>query len=155
MTDDLSPAEHATAIDDSRQRLFGFVQRCTEADWRAAPIEGDPRPVGVILDHVAHAYEYLADWIGEIAAGHVVDVNPEIVDELNAEHATDAGSVTPAHVTGHLRASGDALIALVAELKPGQLDAGDGRVRRLATIAARHADSHRTEIESALDAGAG
>ncbi len=84
--------------------------------------------------------------------GQPVEVNTDIVDELNAEHAIEAGAVTPAHVAGHLRSSGDALIALVAGLEPGQLDLDGGRVRRLAIIAARHADNHRAEIEAALAA---
>jgi DinB superfamily len=152
MTDDLSPAQHAQAIDDARQRLISFVQRCTDGDWRSAPVDGDPRPIGVIADHVADAYEYLAGYIGDLAAGREVDVNAALIDDLNAQHASDAGSVTPAHVTGHLRSSGDALIALVAGLAPGQLDLGDGQVRRFAVIATRHADSHRAEIEASLTA---
>ena len=152
MTDDLSPAGHAQAIDEARQRLLIFVQRCTDGDWCAAPVAGDPRPVGVIADHVADAYEYLTGWIADLAAGQPVDVNAEIVDELNAQHAADASAVTASHVAGHLRSSGDALIALVAGLEPGQLDLDDGRVRRLAVIAARHADNHRAEIEAALAA---
>jgi|ERR1022692_327657 hypothetical protein len=150
MTDDLSPAQHSQAIDDARQRFISFVQRCTDGDWRSAPVDGDPRPVGVIADHVADAYEYLAEYIGDLVSGQHVDVNAAIIDELNAEHAADAGSVTPAHVAGHLRSSGDALIALIAGLEPGQLDLGDGRVRRFAIIATRHADDHRAEIEAAL-----
>jgi hypothetical protein len=153
MTEDLRPADYASAIDDARQRLIRFVERCTDGDWRAAPVDGDPRPVGVIADHVAHAYEYLAGWITDIAAGRPVQVDAEIVDELNAEHASDAASVTPGHVAGHLRSSGDAMIALVAGLEPAQLDLADGRVRRLAVIAARHADDHLAEIEQALAVG--
>jgi len=41
---------------------------------------------------------------------------------------------------------------LVAGLSPADLAAGDGRVRRLAQIAARHADEHRSDIETALAA---
>jgi hypothetical protein len=43
---------------------------------------------------------------------------PAIVDELNAEHAARVGVPTPTHVTGHLKASGDALINLVGALSP-------------------------------------
>ena len=50
----------------------------------------------------------------------------------------------------HLRASGDAIVALVGELADSDLDLADGRVRRLAEIAARHADDHRAAIEAAL-----
>lgn len=150
MTDELGPGELAQAIDDARQRFISFVQRCTDGDWRSAPVGGDPRPVGVIADHIAHAYEFFSGWVGDLAAGRAVEVNADIVDQLNAEHAHDADAVTPGHVAGHLRSSGDALIAQVAGLEPDQLDLDDGRVRRLASIAARHADDHRTQIEAAL-----
>ena len=148
-----TPAELARSIDDARQRFIGFVQQCTDEDWRTAPVDGDPRPVGVIADHVAHAYEYLAKWIGEVVAGKPVEVNAAVVDELNAEHAGDAGSVTPAHVTGHLGASGDAIVALVAGLTASELDADGGRPRRFAQIAIRHADDHRAQMTEALAAG--
>jgi len=36
MTDDLSPAGHAQAIDDARQRLLLFVRRCTNGEIEAA-----------------------------------------------------------------------------------------------------------------------
>jgi DinB superfamily len=150
MTDELSPGTYAQAIDDARQRFLRFVQGCTDGEWNESPVDGDPRPVGVIADHVAHAYEYLAGWITDLTAGREVDVNADIVDDLNAEHAADAAGVSAVHVAGHLRSAGDALITLVAGLRPDQLDVGDGRVRRLAVIAARHPDSHRDEIQAAL-----
>jgi DinB superfamily len=153
MKENQRPAHHATSIDEARQRMIRFVRQCTDGDWRAAPIDGDPRPVGVIADHVAHAYEYLAGFIADLVEGKPVELNAGVVDELNAEHAGEASTVTPAHVIGHLRSSGDALISLVAGLEPAQLDLDDGRVRRLAIIAARHADDHRTQIEQALAAG--
>jgi hypothetical protein len=153
MADELSPAQHAQAIHDARQRLISFVQRCTDGQWRASPVDGDPRPVGVIADHVAHAYEYLAGWVRDLVAGRSVEVNAAIVDGLNAEHAGVASAVTPLDVVSHLRSNGDAIIALINGLEPGQLDLDDGRVRRLAVIAARHADDHRAEIEAALAAG--
>jgi len=150
MTDEMTPADHARSIDDARQRLISFVEQCPAAEWRFAPVEGDPRAVGVIADHVAHAYEYLAGWIADLVAGKSVDVTAEIVDDLNAGHAGQAGAPTPGDVAVHLGASGDTLIGLVSGLEPAQLDLGGGQVRRFAQIAARHADSHRTEIEAAL-----
>jgi hypothetical protein len=53
---------------------------------------------------------------------------------------------------GHLRRSGADIAALVAGLSAAGLAAGDGRVRRLAQVAIRHADDHRSEIEAALAA---
>jgi DinB superfamily len=150
MTDEQTPAQYASDIDAARQRLITFVQRCADGDWRASPLDGDPRPVAVVLDHVAHSYEYLAGWMREILAGQQVEVNADIVDMHNAQHAGQAAEVSQAQAAKHLRASGDVLIELVAGLDARQLGAGDGRVRRFAQIAARHADSHRTDIEAAL-----
>ena len=150
--DTRSPAELAADIDAARERLAGFVAGCTDTDWRSAPLDGDPRPVGVVVDHVAHAYEYLAGWMRQLVTGQPVDVNNEVVDELNAEHARTAGSVTRAGTAGHLRRSGADIAALVAGLSAADLAAGDGRVRRLAQVAIRHADDHRSEIEAALAA---
>jgi hypothetical protein len=150
--DTRSPAELAADIDAARERLAGFVSSCTDADWRSAPLDGDPRPVGVVVDHVADAYEYLAGWIRQLVAGQPVDVDNEVVDALNAEHARTAGSVTRAETAGHLRRSGADIAALVAGLSAADLAAGDGRVRRFAQVAIRHADDHRSEIEAALAA---
>ena len=74
------------------------------------------------------------------------------MDALNAEHARTAGPVTRAEAAGHLRRSGADIAALVAGLSAAGLAAGDGRVRRLAQVAIRHADDHRSEIEAALAA---
>lgn len=152
MTDANSPAGHVTQIAAARDRLQAFAAVCTDDDWRAAPLsdQGDARPVGVIVDHVADAYDYLGNWISAIVAGEDPEVNPQLVDELNAAHAGSAGTLTQAGAIEHLQTSGDAIIALTGELAAGDLDAGGGRVRRLAEIAARHADDHRAAIEAAL-----
>ncbi len=156
MTDDArEPAAYAADIDAARDRLIGFVTGCSDEDWRSAPVDGDPRPVAVVVDHVAHAYEYLAGWIGQLVAGERAEVNSDLVDALNARHAREAAAVGKDEAAGHLRRSGEAISALVAGLGPADLAAGDGRVLRLAQIAARHADDHRAEIEAALAAGRG
>ena len=150
--DTRSPAAYAADIDAARERMIAFVSGCSDKQWRTAPLNGDPRPVAVVVDHVAHAYEYLAGWIRQIVAGQRVEVNSDAVDALNAQHARDAAAVSKAEATEHLRRSGVAISLLVAGLSEAGLAAGDGRVRRLAQIAARHADDHRADIETALAA---
>ncbi len=151
MADDMpDPAAYAAGIDAARDRMIGFVAGCGDEEWRSAPLSGDPRPVAVVVDHVAHAYEYLAGWISQLVAGEPAEVNGDVVDALNARHARDAAAVSRDEAMGHLRRSGAAISALVAGLRPADLDAGDGRVRRLAQIAAGHADDHRADIEAAL-----
>ena len=74
--DTRSPVELAADIDAAQgAAAAGFVGSCTDADWRSAPLDGDPRPVGVVVDHVAHAYEYLAGWMRQLVAGQPVEVS--------------------------------------------------------------------------------
>jgi hypothetical protein len=143
--------EIALAITEARARLIDFARRCTDEQWVATPLaDADQRPTCVIVDHVAHAYEYIAGWLVPIAAGSSIEVTEDHVDSLNAEHATKAGLLTRAEVVEHLTRSGDDLIAIVRGLGPAQLEMGSGRVEGLAKIAARHADSHRSELEAAF-----
>ena len=150
---DRAPALVAALV-DTRSRLIDFAQGCTDAQWVARPLgEADPRAVGVIVDHVADAYEYLTGWITALAQGEEADITPEVIDDLNARHASGAGAPSCAHVCAHLMTSGDALAALVASLPHDHL-AEEARAARLADIAARHADAHRQELASALGAPA-
>jgi hypothetical protein len=77
-------------------------------------------------------------------------VDVALVDRLNGAHAGDAEHLTQAGAMEHLSRSGDELIAVVSALTAVDLEAGGGRVRRFAEIAARHPDMHRTDIEEAL-----
>jgi hypothetical protein len=147
-----SPARYASEIDEARERLVAFADGCSDEQWHAAPLDGDPRPVGVVVDHVAHAYEYLAGWMREILDGQTVTVSSDVVDALNAEHAARAEAVTQAGAVEHLRRSGAAISQLVAGCSAEDLQADGGRVERLAQIAIRHADDHRAEIEAGLAA---
>ena len=93
MADDArDPTAHAADIDAARERLISFISSCGNEEWRAAPLDGDPRPVAVVVDHVAHAYEYLAGWISQLVAGQPAEVNSEIVDALNAQYARAAAA---------------------------------------------------------------
>jgi hypothetical protein len=158
--DDRDAAAYAADIEAARDRLIAFASGCSDAEWRAAPLDGDPRPVAVVVDHVADSYEYMAGWIRQILAGQAVEVTEEVVDDLNAEHAADlnaehaadADAVSRADAAEHLRRSGAAISALIAGLSAGDLAAGDGRIRLFAQVAIRHADNHRTDIETALAA---
>ena len=81
------PAAYAADIDAAWDRMIAFVGSCTEQEWSAAPLDGDPRPVAVVVDHVADAYDYLAGWMRQMVAGQRVEVDSDVVDALNARHA--------------------------------------------------------------------
>ncbi len=138
----------------ARDRLIEFVGRCRDDQWTSCPLaDTDPRPVGVIVDHVADAYEYLGGFVTTLTRGEPVAVSPDAVDALDARHAAAVRAPTRAGAVDHLVRSGDAFVALIEPLDPAQLALGEGRVARFAQIAARHADDHRAELEEALGRG--
>ena len=144
--------ELARAVVAARARLIDIIGRCSEEQWVSCPLGADdPRPVGVIIDHVADAYEYLGSFVSQITRGEAVEVSSDIVDELNARHAV-ASAPTRESALAHLERSGDAFVALIEPLGAPQLSSGAGRVTitRFAEIAALHADTHRVELETAL-----
>jgi hypothetical protein len=144
-------AEAAAKILEERDKLVELVEACTDEQWESAPLGAeDPRRVVVIADHVADAYGYLTGWMREILGGTNPEVNADLVDTLNAEHADRLGKATRTEVAEHLVQSGDEIVALVAGLTEAQLALFDGRIALLAAIAARHANSHRSEVAAAI-----
>jgi hypothetical protein len=95
--------------------MIGFIGGRTADHWPATPLDGDPRPAGVVVDHVAHSYEYLAHWMQEVLADREPVISGEIVDRLNVEHAA-AGLLSPADTVAHLDRSGNVIIQLSAGL---------------------------------------
>ena len=149
MTDAVELARDVLA---ARERLVEFVATCSDEQWGQSPLaDDDPRTVGVIVDHVADAYEYLGSFVTRLTFHEQVDVSPQIVDVLNARHASAVASSTRESALEHLVRSGDAFVAVIEPLTAEQLHGGHSlTIARFAEIAARHADSHRVELETAL-----
>jgi hypothetical protein len=143
----------ADAIVRARDVVVELAVRCTEEQWRERPLDGDSRPVGVVIDHVADAYTYLAVWVRQLLDGETVNIDADVVDALNAQHAGEALNRPSGVVIDHLRATGDEFATLIRRLSDADLEVGDGRVGRLAIIAARHAVDHAAEIAAALAVG--
>jgi DinB superfamily len=143
-------AELAHEIVRSRDGIAAVARRCSLEQWPMRPLEGDGRPVGVVIDHVADSYLYMGRWIRLLVAGEPIEVSAEIIDALNARHAEGAANVSKEQVIDHLQECGDEFASLVRSLSDADLDRGDGRVRRFALIAIRHADDHGAEIEVSL-----
>jgi hypothetical protein len=145
-----SAAELADAVVRNRDALITLARRCSREQWVSSPLSDDPRPVGVIIDHVADWYATLAPWVAALLAGEAVEVSQEIIDARNAVHASTATTVACDAVVSHLRQAGNAMADAIRPLSAAQLDADKGWVRRFAEVAARHSDDHRTDIEGAL-----
>lgn len=148
----LGAAELADAVIRARDGLVARARRISPDQWHARPLEGDDRPVGVVVDHVADSYGYLGRFVRQLLAGEALDLSTEIIDALNARHAAEATAATAESAIARLQENGDAFAALIRPLDEADLDRGDGRVRGFAFIATRHADNHGAEIEAALAA---
>ncbi len=148
----LTAGELADEIVRARDGIVARARRFSPDQWSARPLEGDGRPVGVVVDHVADSYGYLGRWVRQLLAGEPIEVSAEIIDALNARHAEEAARATRESVLAHLQDNGDTFAALIRPLAEADLDIGDGRVRRFALIAVRHADNHGAEIDAALAA---
>jgi hypothetical protein len=148
------PHDLVRDMSGSRARLIAFAAGCSDEQWVSCPLgEGDRRSVSVIVDHVADSYEYIGGWVKSLVGGGTVDVDTDDVDQLNAMHASNTTALQREEVIEHLNRSGDQFIDLVAGLTSDDLAIDGGRVARMAQIAYRHADSHRSEIEAALAPG--
>jgi hypothetical protein len=146
----LTAHQLAEEIVRSRDGIAAMARGCRPEQWRARPLAGDGRPVGVVIDHVADSYRYMGRWIRRLVAGDPIEVSAEIIDALNARHAEAAANVTKEEAFDHLQECGDEFASLVRSFSDADLDSGDGRVRRFALIAIRHAGDHGAEIETGL-----
>ncbi len=149
-----SPAELAAKIRSARDALVAFVEHVGDDQWVASPLEpsGDPRSVGVIVDHVADSYGYLSEWIQQLCNGETVEVDNEVVDRLNLAHSAKASGASKAEVVEHLDRQGASFVDLIGGLSDDQFALADGRVARLANIALLHTNGHREELEAAIAA---
>src|SRR5579864_4873642 len=121
MPDESSVAGLARDIRDARDRLITCVDLLPDGAWATALSRDDPRPIGIVCDHVAHSYEYLGGWVSELVSGREVAVTSGVVDELNARHA-QAPLRARGEVTAHIRQSCETLLELVGRLGPDDLE---------------------------------
>ena len=141
----------AATLRAARDRLVQAALRYPDERWTLVPAgnDEDPRPVNVLVDHVADAYEYMGGWARQLVDGSSPAVDGEVVDRLNREHAVRAANVTVEMAVDHLTSAGEVFIEFLGGLGLEQLALEGGRVRRFAEIAIRHTDDHRAQIEQA------
>jgi hypothetical protein len=103
--------------------LATFAEGLSEAEWAMPVSATDRRTVGQIVNHVALVYPIEVDLARAVGAGNAVtDVTWQVVAELNAGHARDQASVTPAAAIGLLRQNARQAAAAVRLLSDDELD---------------------------------
>ncbi len=153
-----------------RESVLAIVEGLDEEDWHRPVVPTGWTPAGLV-EHLGGAEWH---WFQGVVAGKQPELPADVdedrppYDRLTVVFTTDEPSTevvafyrdqceqseavlaTRSEVAEHLVQSGDEIAALVAGLTDEQLALFDGRIALLAAIAARHANSHRSEVAAAI-----
>jgi hypothetical protein len=113
----------ADRIEEGAAGLAAFAEGISESEWHT-PVSGtDPRPVGVIVHHVATMYPIEIDVAKAVAGGNAVtDVTWEAVAQINSKHAQDQAATTKAAALELLRKNSREAADVVRAFTDDELD---------------------------------
>jgi hypothetical protein len=112
----------AERIAEGHRELIAFVEMLSEADWRTY-CPNEDRSVGVVVHHVASMLPPELDLVKMLASGRAVTgVTPEIVDQINAEHAQKHAGSGREETLDLLRRNSVLVVSAVRELTDAELD---------------------------------
>lgn len=152
----------AERLEQGANALASFASQLTEAEWNTR-IPKDGRKVGVVVHHVASVYPLEIELAQGLAAGKpIVGVTGEVVNEMNAGHATANESVTKEEALNLLRLNSAAAAVAIRRLGDAELDQAapvslnaDAPLTcqfMLEDHAVRHSYHHLARIRKALNA---
>jgi DinB superfamily len=140
-------------------RVTAFVERCSEADWRA-PCRDEGRPVAVVAYHIAAGHRYTVAIARAGATGQApppwVGMTREAGNHINARQAAEHDDCTTEEVLVLLRRNGAVAAEFLRGLSDEQLDrgvpfAGDASTEQLASVALTgHAEGHLRSLEATI-----
>ena len=112
----------AERIEQGAQALAAFAETLSDAEWQTVvPHEG--RTVGVLVHHVATNLLGEADLAKQLASGQgISDLTWAMVDQGNAQHASEHTRTTQREAAELLRRNGAIAAAGIRELSDAQLD---------------------------------
>jgi len=151
----------ADRIEEGAQALASFVEGLTDEEWKTvAP--NDQRSVGVLVHHVASAYQVEVDLTRGLASGNpIVGVTWEMIDQMNAKHAQDQSSPDQKETIEMLRQYSKMAADAVRKITDEELDSA-AKVSLYADApltaqyfiedhALRHSYHHLANIKAALN----
>jgi hypothetical protein len=154
----------AERLEQGARAVEATVSALTDAEWQIR-IPEDGRKIGVVVHHVASMYPLEIQLAQRLAAGApITDVTWDVVNEINAGHATANDGVTKEATLDLLRRNSAAAAAAIRALSDEELD-------RAATVSlnaeapltcqffledhpVRHSYHHLARIRAALAAAA-
>ena len=113
----------ASRIEEGAAGLAAFAEGLSEAEWQTPVSATDRRPVGVIVHHVASVYPIEVDAARAVAAGQpVIDVTPEVINQINAQHAVEHGQAGKSETLDLLQRNSRAAAEAVRGFTDEELD---------------------------------
>jgi len=150
----------AARLEQGALALATFASELTDAEWQT-PVPRDGRKIGVIVHHVATVYPLEIQLAQTLAGGNpVAGVTMDVVNEMNAGHASNNDNVTKEAALDLLRRNSAAAAAAIRSLSDEELDrAAPVSLNSSAPLtcqfmledhAVRHSYHHLARIEAAL-----
>ena len=112
----------AERLEQGSRALANFANTLTEEEWQLR-IPRDGRTIGVVVHHVASMYPIEIQIAQQAARGEpIVGVTWEIVNDINARHASEHDAVTKAEALDLLRVNSHAAANAIRALSDDDLD---------------------------------
>jgi hypothetical protein len=103
--------------------FIAYIEKIPEERWGKIVGAEDPRPVGVVANHVAWGYAFEQRHFQAMAAGQSLSaVSMAEIDTFNAEHARQWQSLSKGEVLAALRTTGEVVASWVRGLSDEQLE---------------------------------
>ena len=98
-----------------------LLEKLSDGEWKKSTA-AEAWTVGVTADHLARTYEPITHIIETIAAGQALPhFTPQMLDEMNAQHARDFAGCTKSETVALLKKGAAAAAAAVRRLTDEQL----------------------------------
>lgn len=112
----------ADRLEQGALALADFASGLTDMQWHAC-VPRDGRKVGVIVHHVATMYPLEIQLAQALGAGKAITgVTADVVNEMNAGHATENDAVTKDAALDLLRCNSAAAASAIRALSDDELD---------------------------------
>jgi len=120
-----STSQRANALADRLEQgaraLAAFAVGLNDTEWQTR-LPHDGRTIGVVVHHVASVYPIEIQLAETVAAGDAVaGVTSEVIDDMNAKHASENGAVTKEAALDLLHRNSSAAAAAIRALSDEQL----------------------------------
>jgi uncharacterized protein (TIGR03083 family) len=144
----------AERFEHANREMIRTVEGLSDAQWRTKTA-GEGWSVGVVAHHVAGGHQGIAGFVTKIAHGEPAELDMDMINKGNAEHAVQFANATKAETLALLRQNGAAAAATVRALEDTQLDRVGGSMRMTAAQAIErvligHVVDHHGSIRKAI-----